>query len=79
MSTAGGGEADDPTGTAPGDAGVVVLGAEPEDVAERAAALRAGGTRAAGFVGDPHLPADVAAASEMARELFGEGGGVEPL
>ena len=56
--------------------GVVVLGADAEAVADRVAALRADGRRAAGFVGGPD---DRAAAEAMAAELFGEGGVVEAL
>lgn len=45
---------------------VVVMGADAEAVADRVAALRESGRRAAGFVGD-----DRAAAEVMAAELFG--------
>jgi hypothetical protein len=56
--------------------GVVVLGADAEAVAERVAALRSDGRRAAGFVGSPD---DRAAAEAMATELFGPDATVEPL
>ena len=45
---------------------VVVVGTDAAAVAERVAALRDAGRRAAGFVGD-----DRAAAEAMAAELFG--------
>lgn len=59
-----------------GDVGVVVLGADAEAVADRVAALRAVGRRAAGFVGGPD---DRAAAEAMATELFGDDAVVEAL
>jgi hypothetical protein len=54
----------------------VVLGEDAEAVAERVAALRAEGRRAAGFVGGP---GDSAAAEAMASELFGPDAAVLPL
>lgn len=55
------------------DAGaVVVMGTDAEAVAERVAALRAEGHRAAGFVGSD-TDDDRAAAEAMAAELFDSG------
>lgn len=56
------------------DRAVVVLGTDADAVAARVAAVRAGGRRAAGYVGD-----DVVAAEEMAAELFGGEAEVEHL
>ena len=56
--------------------GVVVLGADAEEVADRVAALQAEGRRAAGFVGGPD---DRASAEAMAVELFGAESVVEAL
>ncbi|HEX2038966.1 MAG TPA: hypothetical protein VHF47_04440 [Acidimicrobiales bacterium] len=53
--------------------GVVVLGADAEAVADRVAALRTEGVRAAGFVGGPD---EGPAAEAMAAELFGPDGTV---
>lgn len=53
---------------------VVVLGLDAEAVAARVAEVRATGRRAAGYVGDDPLAAEV-----MAAELFGADFEVEPL
>lgn len=63
---------------APAPGGVVVVGVDAEAVADRVDRRRAGGRRAAGLVGEPGDPVVDAAAAEMARELFGEAGAVEP-